>query len=247
MNKNIIPKMDYVNFFDNINSYTSFERKRILSDLTDGFDLNLLTEFSNSFVQYCFLKFNDINKSLSYIEPIEAEAGAMRLNEIHFPFYEFIKNEIYKEVRIEVFNNISFEQCIQFNKILDFLDEIETIIENQSVKIINTTPEAVKPDEVLENLHKTIFKNDIGFTIFTKMKEYYSDTKTPQADYSFLFDIMQKDGFAICTGAKFIDFLKEFDICITKIDSFKTGNKQKTKLYNATKEYLQKKHGLSTI
>ena len=108
-------------------------------------------------------------------------------------------------------------------------------------------PEAVKTDEVLKNPHETIFKNDFAFMLFDKMKGYYSDTHTPQADYSFLFDIMQKEGFVICTGAKFIDFLKDFDISITKIDSAKTGNKRKTTLYNATKENLQKKHGLSTM
>ena len=108
-------------------------------------------------------------------------------------------------------------------------------------------PEAVIPDEVLKNPHDKIFKNDFAFTLFDKMKGYYSDTHTPQADYSFLFDIMQKEGFVICTGTKFIDFIKDFDISITKIDSSKTGNKRKTTLYNATKENLQKKHGLSTM
>jgi hypothetical protein len=108
--------------------------------------------------------------------------------------------------------------------------------------------EAVKPDELLKNPNETIFKDDFAFTLFDKMKQHYSDTKTPQADYSFLFDIMQNDGFVICTGKKFVGYLVEdFDIKMTKIDSFKTGNKQKTKLYIATKENLQKKHGLSTI
>jgi hypothetical protein len=108
--------------------------------------------------------------------------------------------------------------------------------------------EAIKSDELLKNTRETIFKDDFAFTLFDKMKQYYSDTKTPQADYSFLFDIMQNDGFVICTGTKFVGYLVEdFDIKMTKIDSFKTGNKQKTKLYIATKENLQKKHGLSTI
>jgi hypothetical protein len=111
----------------------------------------------------------------------------------------------------------------------------------------STKPNAFNPDEFLKNPYKTIFKDDFAFALFDKMKGLYSDTNTPQADYSFLFDIMQKEGFVICTGIKFIDFLKVFDICITKIDSSKTGNKRKTKLYNATIENLQKKHGLSTV
>lgn len=251
MNKNIILKIDYVKFFDNINNYTSYERKRILSDLTNGFDLNLLTEFSNSFVQYCFLKFNDINKSLPYIEPIETEAGAIRLNQIHFPFYEFIKNEIYKEVRIEYLNNISFEQCIQFNKILDFLDEIETIIENQSIKIIDTTPKAVKPDEVLKNEFDKIFKSDIGFTIFTKMFELYGNETNDLANFSFLFYAMEKE-FLVCSQTKFKEFLRneKYNIEIEKIDNrqwFLDMNKnKKSKLYNSIKESLQEKHEKST-
>ncbi|RTY97608.1 hypothetical protein EKM02_13465 [Flavobacterium sp. RSP49] len=106
----------------------------------------------------------------------------------------------------------------------------------------------VNPDDVLlKNEYIKIFKNDIGFTLFEKMKGLYSDINTQQADYSFLFDIMQKDGFVICRGVKFVDFLKNFDITITKIDSSKTGNKQKAKLYKSIKEPLEKKHGLSTI
>ena len=113
--------------------------------------------------------------------------------------------------------------------------------------VIPEEPGANKFDEVYKNEFIQIFKNDIGFTLFTKMKGLYSDPNTQQADFSFLFDIMQKDGFVICTGKKFIEFLKDFDICITKIDSSKTGNKNKTKLYNSIKENLQKKHDLSTI
>jgi hypothetical protein len=108
-------------------------------------------------------------------------------------------------------------------------------------------PKTDKSDEVLKNEFNEVFENDFAFTLFNKMKGFYVENNTLQADYSFLFDIMKKEGFIICSGVKFIDFLKGFDICITKIDSSKTGNKQKTLLYNATKVNLQKKHGLSTI
>jgi hypothetical protein len=238
MNKNIVPKIDYIKFFDNINSYTSFERKRILSDLTDGFDLNLLTEFSNSFVQYCFLKFNDINKSLPYIEPIEAEAGYIRLNEFHFPFYEFIKNEIYKEVRIEVFNNISLAQSIQFDKILDFLDEIETIIENQNIKIIGTTPEAVKNDEVKkEQQHTNIFK-DNSFEIWQRMFDEFKITKSSRTDIDFMFQIMKYDNLIYC-NIGLIDIQnwinETYQIAVEKVkytDPNSKPNKKRMSTYN---------------
>jgi hypothetical protein len=124
-----------------------------------------------------------------------------------------------------------------------FKEEIEYLkgISNHLLEFeVHKQEEAFKPDEVLKNPDKTIFKDDFAFTLFDKMKGYYSDTNTPQADYSFLFDIMQKEGFVICTGVKFIEYLSKFDIPMTKIDSSKTGNKRKTKLYNATKENLQK-------
>lgn len=129
-------------------------------------------------------------------------------------------------------------------------DSHELIIEYlESKKLEIKAPqqdEGLKPAEVLKNPDETIFKDDFAFTLFDKMKGLYKDNSTPQADYSFLFDIMQKDGFVICTGIKFIEYLSKLDISMTKIDSSKTGNKLKTKLYNAIKENLQKKHGLST-
>lgn len=127
-----------------------------------------------------------------------------------------------------------------------YYTHFKPLLEKRISELILPQPGAVK-FEILKNPHETIFKDAFAFAIFDKMKTLFTGTKTPQADYSFLFDIMQKDGFVICSGAKFIDFLKEFDISLTKIDSFKTGNKQKTMLYNATKENLQKKHGLSTL
>lgn len=108
-------------------------------------------------------------------------------------------------------------------------------------------PDAEKTDGIQKNPHETIFKDDFAFALFEKMKGIYSNTSTSQADYSFLFDIMRKEGFVICTGIKFIEFLSNFDISITKIDSSKTGNKQKTTIYNSIKENLLEKHGLSTI
>lgn len=146
--------------------------------------------------------------------------------------------DIYKSPLKNDFENViaTFENEININE----LSLINSLVSKQ--------PEADKPDDVLlKNKYIKIFKNDIGFTLFDKMKGLYSDTNTQQADYSFLFDIMQKDGFVICTGVKFVEFLKDFDITITKIDSSKTGNKQKAKLYKSIKEPLEKKHGLSTI
>jgi small nuclear ribonucleoprotein (snRNP)-like protein len=250
---------DLKTFFENNESYTSFERKREISNLTNGFDLNLLTELSNSFVEYCFLKFNKINYSLPTIERPEKKEGEIWLNEFHFPFYDFIQNEIQKEVRIETFNNISFNDCLKFNSYMNtFLEEIENIIENQNIKINgikSITPEEPQQPEANntdEELHKneyiTIFKNDLGFLIFNKMFELYKPDNKDLANFSFLFYAMEKD-FLVCNQTNFIKFLEndKYDVNIEKIDSRQSGENKKSKLYNSIKETLQKKHEKGTI
>lgn len=119
-------------------------------------------------------------------------------------------------------------------------DLFDANLQSQQTPNINTV-------ELLKNPNDLIFTNDFAFTLFDKMKNIFLQNDTPQADYSFLFDIMQKNGFVICSGVSFIDFLSNYDIYITKIDSSKTGNKKKTLLYNSIKENLQEKHGLSTV
>jgi hypothetical protein len=94
-------------------------------------------------------------------------------------------------------------------------------------------------ESLLKNLRQEIFKNDFGYTLFYKMKGLFINTSTPQADYSFLFDIMKKEELIICTGRLFIKFLSEFSINIDKIDSSKTANNRKTILYNSIKEKYQ--------
>jgi hypothetical protein len=166
-----------IDFFENINNYTSFERKKKLSELTNGFDLNLLTEFCNEFVEYCFTKFNDINCSMPYRKPIETKDDEICLADFHFPFYEFIQNEVQKEINIKRFDNISFEQIVEFAKTTDFLDEIETIIENQRIKIIDVTQIAqpIKGDAVYKN--QNLFKVGLLFANGIMNKYFTVNTK----------------------------------------------------------------------
>lgn len=169
-------------FFDNIECYTSFERKKKMSELTNNYDLNLLTEFSNSFVEHCFNKFYEFNSKLPNIEieQIENEEGVIWLNEFHFPFYDFIKGEIHKGIRIEKFNNISFNDCIKFNSFMnDFLDEIETIIENQDIKINgkNTThePEAIDLSDTTAT-EKIIYLHKLGVIDFLRKQQPFQSS-----------------------------------------------------------------------
>lgn len=109
--------------------------------------------------------------------------------------------------------------------------------------IVTNSPQQTgtsKPDEVLQNLHETIFKNNFAFTLFEKMKGFYNNQSTDLANYSFLFYAMQKDGFVICGNIDFVNLLSTYNINIDKIDPRQSGTNKKTNLYNATKESLQK-------
>ncbi|MCF7569475.1 hypothetical protein L3X37_14065 [Sabulilitoribacter arenilitoris] len=113
--------------------------------------------------------------------------------------------------------------------------------------------ETNKHDEVLlKNCKPKIFKNDLGFTLFTKMFELYKDENKDNANFSFLFFAMKKD-FLVCSQVDFVNFLQSenYDRNINKIDSRQwrldlSGN-NKSKLYNSIKDQLQKKHKKSTI
>jgi len=107
-------------------------------------------------------------------------------------------------------------------------------------KTNTTNRKAIKSDEILENEFDTIFKNNIGFTIFTKMFEFYKDDKNVLANFSFLFHAMEKD-FLVCNQTKFREFLRneKYNIEIEKIDSRQSGKTNKTKLYNSIRDNYQ--------
>jgi hypothetical protein len=61
--------MENINtFFENIENFTPFERKKALSDFTNNYELNLLVEFSNNFVTFCKIKFNLLHSILPFGE-----------------------------------------------------------------------------------------------------------------------------------------------------------------------------------
>jgi small nuclear ribonucleoprotein (snRNP)-like protein len=219
-------------FFENIENYTGFERKKIVSNLTNNFDLNLLTELSNSFVQYCFLKFNKINYSLPTIERPEKKEGDISLNEFHFPFYDFIQNEIQKEVRIETFNNISFNDCLKFNSYMNtFLDEIENIIENQNIKIngIKVTTEATTTEKATTTESKVLgFSlndwNEKTFNLFNYLIDnYHTKGKVKYTNIFRFLKNIEKTNYAFnFTEVRYKEYiLKNYG---EKITTFKPAN-----------------------
>lgn len=263
-------KDEITEFFGNLENITDFLITKWIYEQTNDLKPYLFCQLNKAFNRYCvdWLE-NKRNNQTKYDFP-QVYNGQIRdflttpglfetsiiadsaiKKDIVLNHYSFYENIIEFESQpqpmkglFSVWDSVLYSEVYRFQNIMHKLFEE---IKSKEPTAQTQEPEAVNPDELLSNPEITIFKNDFSYTLFTAMKEIYKGTATPQADYSFLFDIMQKDNFVICTGIKFIDYLIKFDISLTKIDSSKTGNGKKTKVYNAIKESFQKKHGLSTV
>lgn len=185
----------------------------------------------------------------SYIEKNEIE-NAIKLKNYCLRTIEGCFKRLKDVLMIDIYSSplkTKFENLIHvFDKTIN-TGELNLLQNDKFDKVPQQTENKEPNESLLKNQDIKIFKNDFAYTLFNKMKECYNDSNTKQADYSNLFDIMQKDKSVICSGVDFITLLSKYDIYITKIDSSKTGNKKKTILYNSIKEDLQKKHGLSTV
>lgn len=128
------------------------------------------------------------------------------------------------------------------NTIMQFCYKIVTFIDRcfNEQDVLGLPQQTDKPDNVLlQNKHPKIFKNDLGFTLFTKMHELYKEeVKKLQANFSFLYYAMEKD-FLNCSQKSYIEFLGSYNIFIDKVDSRQSGTNNKSKLYNSIKERLQ--------
>jgi hypothetical protein len=175
----------------------------------------------------------------------------LTIEDNHKKTIEYCKNELssiglgYSTINLLHFTNSRFIGHLQYSEV-EFIGN--GIAKAYSVLSEPKQPEDVKPDEVLKNEFDKVFKNDIGFTIFTKMFELYKTENTHLANFSFLFYAMEKD-FLVCSQTDFVKFLEndKYDVSIEKIDSRQSGKNRKSKLYNSIKESLQKKHEKSTI
>ena len=136
-----------------------------------------------------------------------------------------------------------------YNHLIElFLNRVEfNLIEQPKQHKTPTAPapeneefETFKPGAILKDELIKIFKNNIGFLVFTKMFELYKTETNDLANFSFLFYAMEKD-FLVCSQTEFRGFLRsaKYNIDIEKIDSRQSGNNKKTKLYNSIKEMCQ--------
>lgn len=244
-------RMNNLNFDDYQNLLNStFDFKycfnEIVRDINKTNIVSMNEEFKNntnvsviSFFKYVNENFTPELEILKFIEK-ETNNDLNKLEVLKKDLENFEINFITNEIVESWFNEIAHNP----KSISKLFTRFKEIVIN---KIEECRTKADQHSETINQYDETIFKNYFAFELFEKMKGLYSGTRTPQADYSFLFDIMQKEDFVICTGVKFIEFLSDFDISITKIDSSKTGNKRKTILYKSTKENLLEKHGKSTV
>lgn len=145
-------------------------------------------------------------------------------------------------------NDIPFD--IRCDSEIEKLKELKKHLDPGYFTVENSPQQsgAYKPDEVLTNEFNKIFKNNVGFTIFSKMFELYKNETNHLANFSFLFYAMEKP-YLVCSQTDFKEFLRneKYNIEIEKIDSRQSGENKKSKLYNSIKESVEEKHGKSTI
>ncbi|RXP46875.1 hypothetical protein EC396_13425 [Lutibacter sp. HS1-25] len=238
-------KIDLENFFINIEKLTTFERIKQVNKLTNKYDLNLLTVLSNSFVEHCFRKFNEINYSLPFkeieeIEEIEeTKESFLYLNEFSFPFYDLINNELLKEVRIERFERIDFEHCKKFNSYMNgFLTELENLITNQNIKIIEIKQEPEINNRKTHPKHDPNLWNAQCFDLFKYLfDEYYTGSKRQVTNiWFYLKEYQSKKYTLIATKKIYKEFILEnYQISITNFD--KSYQKYEDKDYKTLNEH----------
>lgn len=138
--------------------------------------------------------------------------------------YNFVKD--FKDNNLS--NRISKSEAVAF---YEWYDVLINDFENKGVN----------ENSLDENINITIFKNDLGQTLFNQLhKIYKNEEKNYLANYSFLFYALQKN-YLVCSGTKFVNHLSTLDINIHKIDTRQSGTNTKTRLFNSIElPYLKK-------
>lgn len=146
------------------------------------------------------------------------------------------ENDGFSSEQISIFKEIWLFNLVNRLKIILF--NIRYIL-NIDEQFIHSKLNNVKK-KLTKNQYLKIFKNDLGFTLFNKMFEYYKDDGTDNANFSFLFYAMENE-FLVCSQIDYINFIgnEDYKISISKIDSRQSGSNKKLKLYDSIKASLQ--------
>lgn len=163
-----------------------------------------------------FAEFDTVENANIAIEKVNAKIEFLTNSELTID----IENEEYK-------GEISF-------KILKHLIGIITLVFEKAKKNEGLSPEAHSPKQ---NFNNRIFTSEKGQTIFDKWHELHKDQES-LADYSFIFRMLEKDGFLQYGIGEtiFRNFIEDFNITLGKLKTF--NNCKTTKrinLYNTIK------------
>lgn len=146
--------------FKKLNSCSSFQIKKIVYKLTNGFELDLLIDFINEYNEYYFELYKELHKDLSIgnvgfvnekgineihygldeelRQKIFESNGVVYLNEVIFKFYSYNGVEVSKELFYRYLNHkIENKLKDDFFKIEKVINIIENIIQNKNINIIN--------------------------------------------------------------------------------------------------------------
>lgn len=127
----------------------------------------------------------------------------------------------------------------------DFYRGIDIDLKQESDNIEN--PNTTQFDELKDdtnwdlgkntsNIYPEIFKNDEAYNIFLQLHVAYKVKINQVSNYSFVFYAMKKNGFIICKGVNYINFLSEnYDISLDRIDSNQSGENVRNDFYESIK------------
>lgn len=110
---------------------------------------------------------------------------------------------------------------IKGKKVVEYLERLKEI-EGADIK---------KP-YLKKNKHPEIFTQK-GYNLFLKLHDYYKDSNTKQADYSYVFIAMKRDEYILSTGADFIKFISTIEVDIDKIDARQNGKNKRDSFYKS--------------
>ena len=209
-----------------INTFTLKQYKECYPDLLERHKLEYEDYNEFTFISSELEYFHD---GLIYIDGIEDFPWQFKISN------SFTDAELQEAiVGQREFKEAAIKSNLSYSLIIDFLEQRRQEIEDEQTPATAPFAENIK---ILRSDEELIFKNDIGFSIFSKMFEIYKTETNDLANFSFLFYAMEKD-FLVCSQTEFREFLRseKYNIDIDKIDSRQSGNNKKTKLYNSIKE-----------
>lgn len=175
------------------------------------------------------------------MNPVILEIRSNFAKNFHSPLVvDQLKKDYERYIRL--FNAFLHVYSEEEQKVLEWKrSQIRTQLRNPTYlvpsSLLDTLEEEGEEKEAMHNPYDTIFTDAIGFDIFQTLHDKYKDENTDNANYSFLFYALKNDGFLVCTGSEWREFLsKNYQIELDRIDARYSGKTNKSNLYEVVKE-----------